>query len=86
MPSAGPRVLGGDGADESGWVTGWDDARIVAKHSANRGAATYKNTIRDRIHGRGIQVRRYTVIPSGGASDHAGVLAQITIPALSPPL
>lgn len=82
MPATGPRVLAGDGADESGWVAGWDDARIIAKKSPDRDAVTYKQSIRDRIHSRAIHVRRYTVVPSNGASDHAGVLAQITIPAL----
>jgi len=83
MPATGPRLLGGDGADESGWVTGWDDARKIAVESPDRDAATYKNAIKDRIHTRGISVRKYTVIPSDGASDHAGVLAQITIQALA---
>lgn len=83
MPTSGPRVLGGDGADESGWVAGWDDARIIAKRSASRNAVTYQRSIRDRIHSRGVTVRRYTVFPSGGASDHAGVLAQITVPVLT---
>jgi hypothetical protein len=82
MPASGPRVLGGDGADESRWVAGWDDARIIAKSSPDRDAATYHGSIRDRIHSRGIHVRNYAVIPSDGASDHSGVLAQITIPAL----
>ena len=83
MPASGARLLGGDGADESGWVTGWEDARKIAVESPDRDAATYKNSIRDRIHSRGIGVRKYTVIPSDGASDHAGVLAQITIQALA---
>jgi len=82
MPAGGARLLCGDGADESGWVTGWQDARKIALESPDRDAPTYKNSIRDRIHSRGIKVRKYTVIPSDGASDHAGVLAQITIQAL----
>lgn len=83
MPASGPRLLGGDGADDSGWVAGWDDARKIAQESPDRDAATYKNAIKDRIHSRGISVRKYTVIPSDGASDHAGVLAQITIQPLA---
>lgn len=81
MPARGHRLLGGDGADESGWVPGWDDARRLARTSSNRNAFTYQRSIRDRIHSRELQVRKYTVVPSQGASDHDGVLAQITIPA-----
>lgn len=82
MPAAsGARIVAGDGADESSWVTGWDDARTTANASTNRATATYKGVIRDRIHSLGLTVRRYTVIPTGAGSDHNAVLAQITIPA-----
>lgn len=77
------RLAGGDGADDTGWFAGWSDTRTAAAESPNRAAPTYKGrAITDRIHTRGgITVRRYTVVPSGGASDHDAVLAQITIPA-----
>lgn len=82
LPSGSPRLVGGDGVDETVWASGWDDARTAAKDSENRGAPTYqKRAITDRIHTKGITVRRYTVVPAGGASDHDAVLAQITIPA-----
>ena len=85
VPAGAARLVGGDGADSSEWFTGWADARTAAKASANRDAPTYKTTIRDRIHTRGITVRRYTVVSSGGASDHNAVLTQITIPAGADP-
>lgn len=84
--TTGPRLVGGDGADDAGWAVGWADARYAAKASENRDAPTYKGkAITDRIHSRGIVVRRYTVIPSAGASDHDAVLGQITMPAGSDP-
>ncbi|MDQ7991205.1 MAG: peptidoglycan-binding protein [Propionicimonas sp.] len=84
MPTSGARVLAGDGADESGWAKGWSDSRVVAKESPSRTAATYGKAIRDRIHVLGMTVRKYSVVPSAGASDHQAVLAQITIPATVP--
>lgn len=82
--TAGARLTGGDGADDTGWFSGWTDTRTAAKTSPNRAAPTYQHkSITDRIHVRGITVRKYTVVSSGGASDHDAVLAQITIPATS---
>ncbi len=79
--ASGARLVGGDGADDTAWFAGWADSRTAAKDSANRAAPTYQHkAITDRIHSRGIAVRKYTVIPSGGASDHDAVLAQVTIP------
>ena len=88
MPKSGPRLIGGDGADEGSWVKGWGDARVVAKDSANRNAPTYQRKhIRDRIHVAGdMEVRRYTVVPATVTvkgkkvtpTDHDPVLAQIT--------
>lgn len=84
MP-AGLRLIGGDGADDTGWFTGMADARTEAKASPDRTAKTYKGkSISDRIHAKGITFRKYTVVPSGdplGTKDHDAVLAQVTIPA-----
>lgn len=80
----GPRLIGGDGADDTAWFTGMADARTEAKASPDRTAKTYKGkSISDRIHAKGIAFRKYTVVPSGnplGTKDHDAVLAQITIP------
>ncbi len=82
MSTSGARIVAGDGTDESGWVTGWDDARTIAKASPDRDAGTYGKAIRDRIHSKGLAVRKYSVIATpSAASDHRPVLAQITIPA-----
>ncbi len=80
--ASGFRMVGGDGADDTGWFPGWSDARTSAAASADRAAKTYKGrAITDRIHVRGgVTVRRYTVVSSKGTSDHDAVLAQITIP------
>ena len=86
LPRVGLRLVGGDGADDTGWFTGWADARTAAKASVNRDAPTYQGkAITDRIHGKGITVRRYTVLSSHGASDHDPVLAQVTLPAGADP-
>ena len=75
-----PAILGGDGADSGTWLD-WQDARLHANASPNREAPTYGKTIRDRAHTLGLTVRKYTVVPSKGATDHEGLLIQYSIPA-----
>lgn len=75
-----PALLGGDGADSGTWLD-WQDARLAAKTSPNREAPTYGRSIRDRGHSLGLTIRRYQVVPSKGATDHDGLLIQVTIPA-----
>jgi len=85
LTGAALRVLAGDGVNADSWMPGWQSTRV----GKSADVPTYQGeAITDRIH---VQADGKTVIKVTGygtrptkASDHAGVVAQVTSSVPSP--
>jgi len=85
LTGAALRVLAGDGVNADSWLPGWQSTRV----GKSADAPTYKGeAITDQIH---VQADGKTVVKVTGygtrptkASDHAGVVAQVTSSVPSP--